>query len=132
MSKGKTIKLAIDTGAFQLGAVPPDTRVTIEAGCLRAKETRARLREALVENQDHDARNRATMERIAEHAVVSWSLDPVPDGFPEQLDRAAVAAFLVALYDAHEDAALALTVALTDAKRFGLPVLVDPEALGKG
>lgn len=130
--KGKTIKLAIDTGAYDLGPVPPATRVTIEAGCLRGKEMRARLREALIENKDNDARNRATMERIAEHAVVSWSLAPSPAGFPEQLDRAAVAAFLIALYDAHEEAALALTMALTDAKRFGLPVLVDPEALGEG
>lgn len=121
--KGKTIKLAIDTGAYALGAVPPETRVVIEAGYLFGGGGSAVINEALTKADDSG--NRAVLERIAERVVVSWSVS-------ESLDRKAVAAFLVALYDEAPDAALAIAKALADKSRFALPQLVDAEALGEG
>jgi hypothetical protein len=125
MTKSKTIRLAIDTGAYQLGPVPPDTRVVIEAGYLFAGGARALINEALLKQDDGAASNRAVLERIAERVVVAWSVS-------ETLDRAAVAQFLLALYEEHADAALAFSKALADKTRFALPSLVDAEALGEG
>lgn len=124
MSKGKTIKLAIDTGAYQLGAVPPETRVTIEAGWLFSKEARAPLDEAF-KLEDPDAKNRAALERIARHVVVSWSV-------AQELDRDAVSAFLIALYEEEPLAAAQIINRLADRDRFARPSLVDPEDLGEG
>lgn len=123
MASKKTITLTIDTGAFQLGPVPEDTRVTLECRYLWAKECRAPLTEAF-EIKDVDERNRAALERIAQHVVVSWSVS-------SELDRAAVSAFLFALLDEAPDAALRIIERLADRKRFAVPVLVDAEELGK-
>lgn len=119
----KTITLTIDTGAYDLGPVPPDTRVTLEARYLWAKECRSPL-SAAFELADIDARNRVALERIAEHVIVSWSVSP-------EIDHTAVAAFLLALLEEHPPAALQIIERLADRKRFGVPTLVDAEELGK-
>ena len=119
----KTIKITIDTGAYELGPVPQDTVVVLECGYLFSKEGRAPLDEAF-KVEDTDARNRAALERIAEHVVTSWSVDSGPD-------RAAVAAFLLALYDEDPLTASQIIERLADRKRFGRPSLVDADELGK-
>lgn len=119
----KTIKITIDTGALELGPVPAGTKVTIEFGYLHAKEARIPLGEAFA-IEDKDTRNRAALSRVAQHVVKSWSIS-------EALDRGAVEAFLLALYDEEPGAAVGIFQRIGDAKVFGRPVLVDEEALGE-
>lgn len=118
----KTIKITIDTGAYEIGPVPPDTKVVLEAGYLFSKEGRAPVQEALLV-EGTDGRNRAALSRVAQHVIVSWSVG--------ELDRVAIEAFLLALYDEDPTTASQILERLADRKRFGRPALVDAEALGE-
>ena len=119
----KTIKITINTGAYQIGPVSPDTKVILEAGYLFSKEGRAPIDEAF-KVEDTDGRNRAALSRIAQHVIVSWSVG--------ETDRAAIEQFLLALYDEDPLTASQIIERLADRKRFGRPSLVDAEALGEG
>ncbi|MEO7095150.1 MAG: hypothetical protein ABI175_17955 [Polyangiales bacterium] len=119
----KTIKLTIDTGALELGPVPAGTKVTLECGYLHGKESRVPLAEAF-KIVDTDARNRAAIERIAEHVVARWSVSPT-------LDRSAVEAFLLALYDEEPAAIVEIFQRIGDASKFDRPRLIDVEELGE-
>lgn len=115
----KTIKLTIDTGAYEIGPVPAGTKVVLEAGYLFSKEGRAPLDEAF-KIEDTDGRNRAALERIAAHVIVSWSVG--------EMDRAAIEQFLLALYDEDPSTTLQIIERLADRKQFSRPRLVDAEA----
>jgi hypothetical protein len=100
--------------------VPPGI-VTLECGYLHSKEARGPIGDAFKIEADED-RVRAVLGRVAQHAVVSWSVGP--------LDVAKVEAFLVALYDEEPGTTVEILRRLQDAERFGRPKLVDPVDLG--
>jgi hypothetical protein len=119
----KTIKITIDTGVLELGPVPAGTMVTLELGYLHSKESRIPIGEAF-SIEDKDVRNRAAVSRVAQHVVKSWSISG-------ELDRSAVEAFLLALYEEEPGAVLEIFQRVGDGKTFGRPKLVDAEALGE-
>ncbi len=119
----KTIKLTINTGSLELGAVPAGTLVTLECGYLHGKESRTPLAEAF-KIEDTDARNRAALGRVAQHVVMGWSVSPT-------LDRSAVEAFLLALYDEEPGAIVEIFNRCGDAAKFDRPRFVDADALGE-
>ena len=118
----KTITITIDTGALELGGVPPGI-VTLECGYLLGKTARGPVGDAFQVVGDED-RIRAVLGRVAAHAVVSWSVGPY--------DASAVEAFLVALHDEEPMLALDIIKRLQDREKFGRPKLVDPVDLGNG
>lgn len=118
----KTIKIRLNTGALQLGPVPPETLVELECGYLHSAVARGPLGDAF-KLEDEDARNRAVISRVAEHIVTGWSVS-------EPLDRAAVEAFLLALYSEEPGIAAQILSRLSERERFDRPKIIDADDLG--
>jgi hypothetical protein len=117
----KTIKVTIDTGSLELAGV--SGVVTLECSFLLAKNARGPVGDAF-KVIDEDEKWRAILGRVAEHAVVSWSVGPY--------DAGGITAFLVALFDEEPGLVVDIVTKLQDRERFGRPKLVDPVDLGNG